>query len=149
MVELAMDKREIYFNRPDHDTWIIARLHHSVLLQIQDSVSWEKDDIPDIPLSDEQIISFVKGYTPDWDCRYVPYLLGGWFYITRSGFWLKKFKYKKGPDGFYHIIEHYTTEKEKGRNLLMEIICEGRFSPRILDDRLLSLFQDINKQSHQ
>ena len=44
------------------------------------------------------MVSLVKGYDPDFDSRFAPFLLGGWFYITRSGYWLKKFKYKKGDD---------------------------------------------------
>lgn len=138
-----MNEKDIYFDRPDIDTWALARLHHSLLLQIQNSPYWEKEDVPDIPLTEEQMVSFVKGYCPDWECRYAPYLLGGWFYITRSGNWVKKFKYRKASDGFYHIIDYYTTEKERGRNLLMEVISEGYFTPRIIDDRLLSLFQEI------
>lgn len=82
------------------------------------------------------MLSFVRGYAPDFDCRYAPFLLGGWFYITRSGYWLKKFRYKKRKDGFYHVTENYTTEKEKGRNLLMQVLCEGNFAPRIMDDKL-------------
>ena len=139
-----MNENDIFFNRPDYETWVLARLHYSLLHQIQDSPCWEKEVIPDIPLTEEQIISFVKGYIPDWDCRYAPFLLGGWFYITRSGYWVKKIKYKKGNDGFYHITDHYTTEKERGRNLLMEIIVEGYFSPRIFDDRLMALFKVIS-----
>ena len=87
------------------------------------------------------MVSFVKGYTPDFDCRYAPYMLGGWFYITRSGYWLKKIKYTRQPDGYYHVTEHYTTEKEKGWNLLMEIIEHGYFEPGIFDDRLRELFK--------
>ena len=139
-----MKEKDIFFNRPDFETWALARLHYSLLCQIQDSPCWEKEVIPDIPLTEEQMISLVKGYSPDWDCRYAPYMLGGWFYITRSGYWVKKIKYKKGDDGLYHIIDHYTTEKEKGRNLLMEIITEGYFSPRIFDDRLMALFKTFS-----
>ena len=136
-----MKENEIFFDRNDQDTWALARLHHSLLLQIQDSALWEKEEIPDIPLTEEQMIAFVKGYGPDFECRYAPYMLGGWFYITRSGYWLKKLKYKKGADGFYHVIDHYTTQKEKGRNLLAEIIIWGYFQPRIFDDRLRDLFK--------
>ena len=113
----------------------------SGLLQIQDSPLWEREDIPDIPLTEEQMVSFVRGYNPDFDCRYAPYMLGGWFYITRSGYWVKKLKYKKGDDGYYHVTEHYTTQKEKGRDLLAEIIAEGYFTPRIFDDRLREILR--------
>ena len=136
-----MSERTIYFNRKDKDTWAMARLHHSLLLQIQDNPLWEREEIPDIPLTEEQMVSLVKGYDPDWECRFAPFLLGGWFYITRSGYWLKKFKYKKGDDGLYHITEHYTTDHTKGQNLLKQIILEGYFQPRIIDDRLRDLFR--------
>lgn len=138
-----MKEKTIYFDRNDKDTWAMARLHHSLLQQIQDNPLWERKEIPDIPLTEEQMISLVKGYDPDWDSRYAPFLLGGWFYITRSGYWLKKFKYKKGDDGFYHITEHYTTEHTKGQNLLVQIIVEGYFQPPILDDRLRELFKSF------
>ena len=134
----------IFFDRPDLDTWALARLDHNLLRAIQNSQLWMCEDMPDIPLTQEQMVSLVKGYTPDWDCRYAPYLLGGWFYITRSGYWVKKFKYKKGDDGYYHLIENYTTEKVKGQFLLMEILVNGYFSPKILDDRLRELFNDIS-----
>ncbi len=137
-----MNNREIYFQRSDFETWVLARLHHSLLLEIQDSPFWQKEEIPDIPLTEEQMIAFAKGYGPDFDCRYAPFMLGGWFYITRSGYWLKKLRYKKGPDGFYHVIEHYTTEKMKGEDLLREIIIHGHFRPRIMDDRILNLFKE-------
>jgi len=138
-----VNENDIYFSRNDADTWALARLHHSLLLQIQDSPLWEKEEVPDVPLTEEQMISFVKGYSPSWECRYAPYMLGGWFYLTRSGYWLKKFKYKKGPDSYYHLTEHYTTEKEKGRNLLMEVLIEGYFTPPIIDDRLRDLFRSF------
>lgn len=136
-------EKDIYFDRNDADTWALARFHHSLLKEIQDSPLWQPEEVPDIPLTEEQMLAFVKGYGPDFDCRYAPFLLGGWFYITRSGHWLKKFKYTKGADGFYHVSDHYTTEKEKGRNLLMEIIMEGYFEPRIFDDRLRELYDRI------
>ncbi len=136
-------EKDICFDRNDKDTWALARFHHSLLKEIQNSPLWQPEEVPDIPLTEEQMLAFVKGYGPDFDCRYAPFLLGDWFYITRSGHWLKKFKYTKGADGFYHVSDHYTTEKEKGRNLLMEIIMEGYFEPRIFDDRLRELYDRI------
>lgn len=141
------DNLDIFFNRPDNETWALAQLHCSLRHQIENSPLWQKEEVPDIPLSEEQMITFVKGYAPDFDCRYAPFLLGGWFYITRSGYWLKKFKYKLRKDGLYHITEHYTTEKEKGRNLLMEVIMEGYFQPRIFDERLRYYFNTIQTLS--
>lgn len=138
----------IFFSRNDADTWALARIDHGLLREIQDSPLWEREDIPDIPLTQEQMISLVKGYSPGWECRYAPYMLGGWFYITRSGGWLKKFRYKLGEDGYYHLTDNYTTEKEKGRNLLMEILIEGYFEPRIFDDRLRRLFDSFDNLLH-
>lgn len=121
----------------------MARLHRSLLLQIQNSPLWVGEDIIDIPLSEEQMVSFIKSYNPGWEARYAPYLLGGWFYITRSGWWLKKFKYQKGSDGFYHFTEHYTTPKFMGYNLLAQVILEGDFEEPIIDDRLRVLLPTI------
>lgn len=121
----------------------MARLHHSLLLQIQNSPLWEKEDIPDIPLSEEQMVTFVKSYSPSWEYRYAPYLLGGWFYITRSGWWLKKFKYEKHADGLYHVTDNYTTQKEKGHNLLAQVLIEGHFEEDIRDERLSAILREI------
>ena len=137
-------QHDIFFDRNDKDTWAMARLHHSLLLQIQNSPFWEKEETIDIPLTEEQMVTFVKSYSPSWEYRYAPYMLGGWFYITRSGYWLKKFKYEKQADGLYHVTENYTTQKEKGRNLLAQVIVEGHFDPEILDDRLRSILKEIN-----
>ena len=122
----------------------MARLHHSLLRHIQNSPLWEKEDAPDIPLSEEQMVTFVKSYSPCWECRYAPYLLGGWFYITRSGWWLKKFKYEKQVDGLYHVTDNYTTQKEKGRNLLAQVLIEGHFEEEIRDERLSAILREIN-----
>lgn len=138
-----MEKNTIYFDRNAKDIWAMARLHHIMLNHIQNHPLWEPEEIPDIPLTEDQMIAFVKGYDPDWDCRYAPFLLGGWLYITRSGHWLKKFKYQKGPDYFYHITEHYTTEKGKGQNLLAQVLIEGHFGDEMRDDRLRNLLRNI------
>lgn len=122
---------------------MMARTHHELLLQIQDSPLWQPESIPDIPLSEEQMISFIKGYAPGWDRRYAPYLLGEWFYITRSGYWLKKFKYEKGKDGLYHVGDHFTTIHEKGRNLLLQVLCEWNYNPRVMDDKLRERILEI------
>ncbi len=138
-----MTKKTIYFDRNDKDTWAMARLHHSLLKEIEDNPLWEREDIPDIPLTEEQMVSLVKGYDPDFESRFAPFLIGGWFYITRSGYWLKKFKYKKGVDGYYHVSEHYTTDHTKGQNLLAQIIVEGYFEPPILDERIRALLNSF------
>lgn len=142
-----MTEKTIYFNRNDKDTWALARLHHSLLKEIEDNPLWEREEIPDIPLTEEQMVSLVKGYDPDFDSRFAPFLLGGWFYITRSGYWLKKFKYKKGDDGYYHVTEHYTTDHTKGQNLLAQIIVEGYFQPPILDDRIRASLKGFSENA--
>ena len=135
---------DLYFDRNDKDTWAMARLHHSLLLQIQNSPLWEKEDVPDIPLSEEQMVTVVKGYNPSWEARYAPYLLGGWYYLTRSGWWVKKLKYEKKADGFYHLKEHYTSPKEKGHNILAQVLVEGNFEEDIRDERLSAILKEIN-----
>ena len=137
-------EHDLYFARNDKDTWAMARLHHSLLLKIQNSSLWEKEDIPDIPLTEDQMVIFTQGYDPSWDARYAPYLLGGWYYLTRSGWWVKKFKYEKGTDGFYHVTEHFTSPKGEGHNVLAQVIMEGHFYPSIIDDRLRDLLQTID-----
>lgn len=106
---------------------------YGVEYQNPDENLWENEDINDIPLTEEQYNTFLKGYAPDWECRYAPFFYNDWLYITRSGFWVKKFQYRKSLDGLYHISEHYTTDKEIGRNLLLEILIEGYFEPTLRD----------------
>ena len=50
-----MTEKTIYFDRNDKDTWAMARLHHSLLKEIEDNPLWEREEIPDIPLTDEQV----------------------------------------------------------------------------------------------
>lgn len=130
----------------DYENSLIAGVDKDVLHQIQDSELWECERFRDIPLTKEQMISFIHGYAPDFDCRYAPYLINGWFYIARSNHWVKKFKYKPGEDGLFHLVSMYTTEKEKGRNLLEEIICSGYFRPAIFDDRLRDVFAQSRRE---
>lgn len=95
--------------------------------------NWQEEAIPALTLTEAQYKVFVKGYAPDWECRYTPYPYKGWLYITRSGFWLKKFRFNKQADGLYHLAEHYTTEKEAHRDLLQEVLIEGYFKPSLLE----------------
>lgn len=136
------DGKNIHFDRPDVDTWALARIDHCLLKKIEHSEAWQKEIIPDFPLDEQQMMAMVKGYTPSWECRFAPYLLGGWLYLTRSGHWLKKIRYKKGDDGYYHVVDSYTTQHTKGRNLLVQVISEGYFSPSIIDDRVARLLQE-------
>lgn len=47
---------------------------------------WEAMRIEDKPLEPWELEVFKKGYDPDWECRWAPYQVGGWFYLVRSGF---------------------------------------------------------------
>ena len=143
------DGKNILFDRPDVDTWALARVNHKLLKEIEYSKAWQKEAIPDFPLDEQQMMAMAKGYTPGWECRYAPYLLGGWIYLTRSGHWLKKIKYEKGSDGYYHIVDSYTTEHEKGRNLLVQVILEGYFSPSIVDERVRRLLQQQHETMYK
>lgn len=94
---------------------------------------WNPESVPKLVIDEEQYETFVRGYSPAWECRYAPWQYKGWLYITRSGFWLKKFRFEKQNDGLFHLEEHYTTEKEAGRNLLCEVLVEGYFQPSLRD----------------
>lgn len=99
---------------------------------IETNPVWEIEKMHDIPLTKEQYETFCKGYRADWECRYEPISLGNnWHYIYRSGFLVKKFRYQLCDDGLYHLKENYTTNAEKGRNLLEEILLHGYFEPRL------------------
>lgn len=130
----------------DRETAFWANVDHNLARQIEKSDLWEREKFLDIPLTREQMRTFVYSYGPDFDCRYAPYLINGWFYIARSNCWLKKFKYELGDDDMFHLVCMYTTEKEKGRNLLAEIICSGHFHPAIFDDRLRKLFAQRHRE---
>ena len=58
-----MSERTIYFNRNDKDTWAMARLHYSLLKEIEDNPLWEREDIPDIPLTEEQMILLLRWHS--------------------------------------------------------------------------------------
>ena len=88
---------------------------------------WKPERVPELIFTEGQYKTFVRGYTPDWECRYAPCQYKEWLYIIRSGHWLKKFRFEKQNDGFFHLAEHYTTEKEAGRNLIQEILIKGYY----------------------
>ena len=96
-----------------------------------DRENWQSEPIPGLTLTDEQYQTFLRGFAPDWECRYAPFYYEGWIYIVRSGFWLKKLRFDKERDGLYHLVEHYTTRAEAGRNLLGEVLIEGYFQPSL------------------
>lgn len=105
------------------------------IAKVAKSRLWFKRETVDFPLTDEQYEIFKKGYAPDWDCRFAPVFMDGWFYITRSGFWLFKFKYEKKKDGLWHITANYDTPFGSGFGFLLTLIHEGYFEPRIFGER--------------
>lgn len=110
---------------------ILTLLREDIKYCIEKSPEWEKEEIADKPLNDWQYQSLIKGYKPDWDFRYAPRSIDRWHYITRSGYFVKKFRYELQEDGLYHIAEHYTSKEEKGRCLLQEMLQNGYFKPAI------------------
>lgn len=81
------------------------------LLNYQDK--WIPREHIDVPLTKEQYTALCNGFNPGWDARYSTIALGGgWFYTYRSGFLLEKFRYEKGCDGLYHLVEFF--HKQKG-----------------------------------
>ena len=42
-----------------------------------------------------------------------------------SGYWLKKHRFEKSSDGMYYLVESYTSDKEMGRNLLIDCLSYG------------------------
>lgn len=108
---------------------------------------WFKRATVDFPLTDEQYEIFRKGYAPDWDCRFSPIYMDGWFYITRSGFWLFKFKYEKKKDGLWHITANYDTKHTPGYAVMLNVIHEGYFEPRIFSERDINRYLDALKNT--
>jgi ADP-ribosylglycohydrolase len=90
---------------------------------------WIKTNLDDKKLDEESYRSFLKSYGPDWDMRFGVYYEDGWHYVYRSNFLLKKFKFQKQDDGFYHVIESYTTEKGDYADLIEEVLWQGYFKP--------------------
>ncbi|MEG1644069.1 MAG: hypothetical protein RR293_08005, partial [Bacteroidales bacterium] len=113
---------------------ILTLLREDIKYAIENSPEWEREETIGEPLNNWQYKSFLQGYTPSWDFRYAPRNMGIWHYITRSGHFVKKFRYELKDDGLYHVIEHYTSDKEKGRDLLLEMLHEGYFNPPIWGD---------------
>ena len=127
--ELKSDS--IIIEGSDYENSLLAGVDKDLLHQIQDSDLWESEKFKDIPLSKEQMISFIKGYAPDFDCRYAPYLINGWFYITRSNHWVKKFKYKLGDDGLFHLVTLASNDEVTG---MMSSAMRARVSALVITD---------------
>lgn len=104
---------------------------------------WFKRETVDFLLTDEQYDIFKKGYSPDWDCRFAPVYMDGWFYIMRSGVWLFKFKCEKNKkDGLWHITANYDTPFGSDFGFMLNVIHEGYFEPRILSERDMQRYID-------
>ena len=110
------------------------------------NVSWYKELIPDVPLTQEQYDIFTEGYYPDWECRYAPVKVGDYHYIVRSGYWLKRYRYQKQSDGLYHIVESFTSYKSAGENLLMHCMIDGYYRTRLFEE---SVARDYWKERHE
>lgn len=117
----------------------IAKVKHNKL--------WFKRATVDFPLTDEQYEIFKKGYAPDWDCRFAPVYMDGWFYITRSGYWLFKFKYERKKDGLWHITSNYDTGFTPGYAVMLNVIHEGYFEPQIFTERDIKRYMDALKNT--
>ena len=111
--------------------FILTMLREDLKYCLEYSPEWLDEPMEDIPLNEEQYQSLKVGFAPDWDFRYEPRFMNGWHYISRSGFWVKKFKYELQDDGLYHLTMNYTSVKEGGRNLLVESFLEGYYRPPI------------------
>ncbi len=114
-----------------------------------DRENWQPEPVPSLSLTEEEYQTLLRGFAPDWECRFAPYYYEDWLYITRSGFWVKKMRFIKERDGRYHLAEHYTTHAEIGRNLLCEILIEGYFRPSLkeIGVRYLKRIKEDNKKT--
>lgn len=88
---------------------------------------WRKCEFEDKVLNEESYKLFLKAYSPDWDMRYGVYYEDGWNYLYRSHFLLKKFRFQKKADEFYHLTELYATEKAYEEDLLEDVLWHGYF----------------------
>lgn len=113
---------------------IIANTEKEIA-EVPNNSLWIKRPTLDFPLTDEQYVVFKKGYAPDWDCRFAPVYMDGRFYITRFGYWLFKFKYERKNDSLWHITSNYDTPFTPGYEVMLYVIHEGYFDPRIFTQR--------------
>ena len=76
---------------------------------------WIPMEHVDVPLTKEQYTSLCNGFNAGWEKRYSTMALGGgWFYTYRSGWLLEKFRYEKGDDNLFHLVEFF--HKSQGYN---------------------------------
>ena len=114
---------------PYYESTDYYNLPTEVMESICNSSEWFPETIDDKQLQAWQYESLVRGFAPNLDWPFAPYKIGEWFYIIRSGGWLKKFKFEKQTDGLYHITAHYTTEGCADFDILLEILLYGFFEP--------------------
>jgi len=99
---------------------------------VENSPLWREEEFIPIVLNSEQYESLKRGFKPDWDFRYEPHYINGWHYFSRSGFWVKKFRFEYDQEfDDYTLVECYSTDAEHGRPLLAESLREGYYNPRI------------------
>ncbi len=100
--------------------------------EVENSPLWKEERFIPIELNQEQYESLKRGFSPDWEFRYEPHYINGWHYFSRSGYWVKKFLFEYNQrSGKYLLTQCYSTEREYGRPLLAESLCEGYYEPRI------------------
>lgn len=119
------------------------------IAKVAKSQLWFQRPTVDFPLTEEQYQIFKKSYAPDWDCRFYPVYMDGWFYIVRSGVWLFKFKYEKKRDGLWHITKNYDTPFESGFRVMVNVVHEGYFEPQIFSGRDLDRYFEAMREVEQ
>lgn len=127
----------------------IFAITDSDIAKVENNQLWFKRATVDFPLTDEQYKIFKNGYAPDWECRFAPVFMNGWFYITRSGHWLFKFKYEKKEDGLWHITANYDTHFIPGYSVMLNVIREGYFEPQIFTERDSQRYLNALKETHR
>jgi hypothetical protein len=121
------------------------------ILGVERNKNWVKIPFADYPLTEEEMEIFMEGYDPDWECRYAPCHINGWYYIVRSGTFVRKFKYHKQRDGRYHIIEMYGAEPELERDIFYYVMRSGYFKRSIdnprKSDEYFENWKDVSRES--
>jgi len=100
--------------------------------KVENSPLWKEEEFIPITLNREQYESLKRGFSPDWEFRYKPHYINGWHYFSRSGWWVKKFRFEYDEEfEVYSLVECYSTDLEYGRPLLAESLTHGYYNPRI------------------
>ena len=102
---------------------------------VENSPLWREEEFVPITLNREQYESLKRGFQPDWEFRYKPHFINGWHYLSRSGYWVKKFRFEYDEEfDEYTLVECYSTDKEYGHPLLAQSLHYGYYNPRIWTD---------------